>query len=186
MRAIHLVAHDWHTGFVVPAKEIFKPLPDLRQRFGDVAFLEFGWGDRRYYQSESSSLTAKLLAVLVPSGSTLQVVAVTDHPQKFYLEEPIVKLLLEDSGFEALIEFISNSFAKNQQAGLIIQSYGRCGDSQFYQAKGLYHLFNTCNTWSAKGLHKAGITGIERRFILTAENIMAAAVRSVNSQADDR
>jgi uncharacterized protein (TIGR02117 family) len=174
MRTIHLVARDWHTGFVMPAKEICKLLPELRQRFGDVAFLEFGWGDRCYYQRESSSLMAKLLAVLIPSASTLQVVAITDSPQKFYRAEPIEALLLEDSGFEALVQFIANSFAINQQAGLIMQCYGRTGDSQFYQARGLYHLFNTCNTWSAIGLSKAGVK-IKPRFIFTAESIMAAA-----------
>jgi uncharacterized protein (TIGR02117 family) len=165
MRTIHLVARDWHTGFVMPAKEICKLLPELRQRFGDVAFLEFGWGDRCYYQRESS---------LIPSASTLQVVAITDSPQKFYRAEPIEALLLEDSGFEALVQFIANSFAINQQAGLIMQCYGRTGDSQFYQARGLYHLFNTCNTWSAIGLSKAGVK-IKPRFIFTAESIMAAA-----------
>lgn len=185
MRSIFLVAHDLHTGFVVPAKEIYKPLPELRPRFGDVTFLEFGWGDRRYYQSETASLAAKLLAVLIPSGSTLQVVAVSDHPKKFYLEERVIELLLDESGFQALIRFIVNSFAKNQQAGLIMQSYGRTGDSQFYEAKGLYHLLNTCNTWTARGLQRAGIA-ITPRLTLTAENIMAAAGRSVNSQIDQR
>ncbi len=185
MRTIYLVARDWHTGFVVPADGICKKLPELRQRFGDVAFLEFGWGDRRYYQSESSSIAAKLLAILIPSVSTLQVVAVTDHPQKFYIEEPVEELLLEDGGFEALLRFIANSFAMDQQAGLIMQCYGRTGDSQFYAAKGIYHLFNTCNTWSAKGLQKAGID-LGTRFIFTAESIMVAAVKGQKSCSDCR
>ncbi len=182
MRTVHLVARDWHTGFVVPAKEICEQIPQLRQRFGDVSYLEFGWGDHRYYQSESCSLVAKLLAILIPSRSTLQVVAVTDHPQRFYSAEPIVKLLFEDSGFSALIQFISGSFDRNQHARLSMQSYGRCGDSQFYKARGLYHLFNTCNTWTAKGLYKAGVD-IKPRLTFTAEDIMTIGARVSQSQS---
>ena len=182
MRSVHLVARDWHTGFVVPAKEIYEQLPQLRQRFGNVPYLEFGWGDRRYYQNESCSLAAKLLAVLMPSGSTLQVVAVSDHPESFYTSEPIVELALENSGFDALIQFISNSFDKNQCAELNMQSNGRCGNSQFYRAKGLYHLFNTCNTWTASGLFVAGVE-IKPRLTFTAEYILAVAARQSHSKS---
>lgn len=185
MRSIYLVAHDWHTGFVLPANEIYNQLPELRQRFGDAAFLEFGWGDRRYYQSETSSLAAKLRAVLIPSASTMQVMAVTDHPRKFYVVEPVEELLLEDSGFEALLRFIAHSFAKNRQGGLIKQCYGRTGDSQFYEARGSYHFFNTCNDWSAKGLSKAGVN-IKPRFLFTAQSIMAAVSKVQKSHSDCR
>ena len=33
---------------------------------------------------------------------------------------------------------------------------GLYGDSSFYDAVGTYSLFNTCNTWTARGLQSAG------------------------------
>ncbi|MCU0344879.1 MAG: DUF2459 domain-containing protein, partial [Ignavibacterium sp.] len=38
----------------------------------------------------------------------------------------------------------------------------------YYKANGSYHLFNTCNTWLAKGLKEAGID-TEDNILLTEQ-----------------
>ena len=48
---------------------------------------------------------------------------------------------------------------------------GIYGNSQFYKAKGDFHIFNTCNKWTAKGLESAGMK-ISTTFKLTAGSIM--------------
>ncbi len=60
---IYIVSHGWHTGLVVPAKGIQNILPKLRKRFGDIPYIEFGWGDKDYYQAReiTSGLTLKAI-----------------------------------------------------------------------------------------------------------------------------
>ena len=113
-RVIYLVAHDWHTGFVIPAEDVFPLLPQLKKRFAEMRFFEIGWGDRRYYQSEGSALSEKLLAVLVPSGSTMHVVGLVEKPVRTVNSDKIIELKIENEGYQSLLEFINNSFYKNQ------------------------------------------------------------------------
>ena len=176
-RNVYLVAHDWHTGFVFLARDIFALLPDLKTRFSEMAYLEFGWGDRRYYQSEGSSLAEKTLAVLVHSGSTMHVVGLAEKPVKTVDSGQIIELTLENAGYQSLLKFINISFYKNQQKHIEEQNNGRFDNSHFYRGVGLYHLFNICNKWTAKGLKKAGID-ISPTFKLSAESVMDVVANS--------
>lgn len=176
-RNIYLVAHGWHTGFVFLAGDIFTLLPGLKARFSEMRYLEFGWGDRRYYQTESSALSEKLLAVLVPSGSTMHVVGLAEKPVKTVDSGQIIELTLEDSGYQSLLKFINNSFYKSQQNHIEEQKNGPFDNSHFYRGVGLYYLFNTCNKWTAKGLKKAGID-ISPTFKLSADSVMDVVANS--------
>ena len=46
---IYVVSHGWHTGFVIPASEIKKVIPELEQRFGNTPYIEFGWGETKSF-----------------------------------------------------------------------------------------------------------------------------------------
>ena len=59
-------------------------------------------------------------------------------------------------------------------------NHGIYGDSQFYKAKGEFHIFNTCNKWTAKGLESAGMN-ISTTFKLTASSIMCLLVSQKHS-----
>jgi len=173
-RVVYLVAHNWHTGFVLSAEDVYPLLPQLRKRFGEMQFFEFGWGDRRYYQSESSALSEKLLAVLVPSGSTMLVLGLAEKPVRTADSDQIIELTLENEGYQSLLKFINNSFYKNRQNCIEEQKSGRFDNSHFYRGAGLYHLFNTCNKWTAKGLKEAGIE-LSPTFKLSAASVMDVA-----------
>ena len=171
MQTIYLIAHDWHTGFVLPAHDIYLRLPDLETRFPQADYLEFGWGDRQYFQSENSALAAKLCAVLIPGASTMHVVAMPEVSAPHTDAEPIIPLLLSASAYQALIDFLVKSFYQTPEGNLVQQIHGRYANSQFYQANGLYHLLNTCNKWTATGLRAASID-IQPRFKLSAESVL--------------
>ena len=48
---------------------------------------------------------------------------------------------------------------------------GLYADSWFYPARGLFHLFNTCNTWTARMLSAAGV-GASLSGVNTADDLM--------------
>ena len=168
---IYVVNHGWHTGFVVPASDIQHLIPELKQRFRNAPYIEFGWGDNEFYQAEEITSGITLKAIFLPTDSVVHVVAVTRKADKYFKDSEVEKFCLEDLELNSLVKFISSSFFRNQSGNLLKLNHGIYGDSQFYKAIGDFHIFNTCNKWTAKGLESAGMK-ISTTFKLTAGSIM--------------
>jgi len=170
--AVWVVSHGWHTGLVVPAGDIRDRLAVLKARFGDVPYMEFGWGDKAFYQAEEITAGMVLKASLWPTAAVMHVVAVPWDAAAFFPHSEVHRLCLSAAGFESLLHFIAGSFRLSESGGPAPLARGRYGDSQFYEAVGDYTLFNTCNTWTAKGLRSAGLD-VEPAAMRTAGSVMS-------------
>lgn len=168
---IYVVNHGWHTGFVVPANPIQERLPKLRKRFGDIPYIEFGWGDREYYQAKEVTFGLTLNAILWPTGSVIHAVAVPEKADKYFKNSEVLKLCLNGREFSSLLRFITESFHKDDLGEIVELKGGIYGNSQFYKGAGRFYFMNTCNKWTAKGLKSAGMD-ISTAFKLTAASIM--------------
>jgi len=170
-KKVYVVSHGWHTGFVVPAIDIQQRVPDLKKRFPDAQNIEFGWGDKGFYQAKEITTGLTLRAIFWPTESVIHAVAVPSDVLGYFFGSVIEALCLNESEYVSLITFISNSFARNTNGDVLPQKKGIYGNSQFYTGVGDYFLMNTCNKWTAKGLKSAGL-GIAPAFKLTAGSIM--------------
>ena len=168
---VYVVNHGWHTGFVVHASEIQKEIPELKQRFRNAPYIEFGWGDKEFYQANEITPDITLKAIFLPTESVLHAVAVSSEADKYFKHSEVHKFCLEDLELKSLVDFISNSFYRDESGSILKLNHGIYGDSQFYKAKGDFHIFNTCNKWTAKGLESTGMK-ISTTFKLTAGSIM--------------
>ena len=168
---VYVVNHGWHTGFVVPANGINQVIPELKNRFRDSPYIEFGWGDNEFYQAEEITSVITLKAIFLPTDSVVHAVALTRKADKYFKHSEAEKFCLEDLEFKSLVKFISSSFYRDESGKILKMNHGIYGDSQFYKAKGDFHIFNTCNKWTAKGLESAGMN-ISTTFKLTAGSIM--------------
>ena len=168
---IYVVSHGWHTGLIVPAKLIQSRIPELKLRFKDTPYIEFGWGDEGYYPSKEITSGLTIRAVFWSTGSVVHAVAVPEKPSKYFLNSYVEKVCLNGNEYSALVRFIENSFFRNDKDKIIKLKNGLYGDSQFYQGAGDYYLMNTSNKWTAKGL-KSGGMDINPTFKLTAGSIM--------------
>ena len=168
---VYVVNHGWHTGFMVPADAIIKQLPQLRERFGSVAYIEFGWGDKEFYQAEEITAELALQAILWPTDSVIHAVGIAKVSERYYAHHQVQTLCLDSTHYARLLAFLENSFYKNENGKIIPLTTGVYGNSHFYQAEGDYFLMNTCNKWTAKGLRSAGIN-ISTTFKLTSDSIM--------------
>ena len=168
---VYVVNHGWHTGFVVHASEIQKEIPELKQRFGNAPYIEFGWGDKEFYQANEITPDITLKAIFLPTESVLHAAAVSSKADKYFKHSEVHKFCLEDVELKSLVDFISNSFYRDESGSILKLNHGIYGDSQFYKAKGNFHIFNTCNKWTAKGLESTGMK-ISTTFKLTAGSIM--------------
>ena len=170
---LYVVSHGWHTGLIIPASYLNQTIPDLKERFGDTAYYEIGWGDKGFYQAQEVTTGLTLQAMFWSEGAIMHVVAVPDSPSKYFGQSKVVSTCLTNEQISALSTFVSNSFARDSQGHLVRLKQGIYGNSQFYDGKGRYYLLNTCNKWTAKGLLSAGVD-ISPSLSLTADSVMSA------------
>ena len=153
---IFVTSNGWHSSIIM-AKSDLPPdrLPETAD-FPEARFLEFGWGDAVYYPAEQASLGKALRAALVPTPAVVHVVGLRAEPVHSSPEAEVVSLPIDDKNFGRLVEFIDASFERSGAARAAATGPGLYATSRFYPAKGRFHLFNTCNTWTARALAAAG------------------------------
>lgn len=168
---VFVTGHGWHTGLVVPAHDLQARFPALKKRFGDAPYIEFGWGDLDFYQAEEVTAGVALKAILWPTAAVMHAVAVPTDIRAYFPGSEIQRLCLSQRNYASLIDFIAGSFRPNGKGDVVILGNGLYGDSSFFGATGAYSVFNTCNTWTAKGLKSAGLA-IEPATKATAGSVM--------------
>ena len=154
-KSIYVVNHGLHAGIILPQKDA----APYMKRFDDyksARYLEIGWGDEIYYQAKEKTTYMTLRALFWPTDSVLHVAAFDKDPKVYFSEEEVVELELSNAGFVRLVKFIDNSFTPNEEGKTTRLKDGQYGTSGFYRAKGKFHLFNTCNTWSAETIRTSG------------------------------
>ncbi|MFC1689532.1 DUF2459 domain-containing protein [Pseudomonadota bacterium] len=179
---VYVVRHGWHTGFVIPSTTIQSRIPGLHDRFGDTPYIEFGWGDRAYYQTENKTLGITLRAVLWPTDAIVYAQPIPIEPGLYFPESKVETLCLERQHYAQLVRFIENSFAQTDTGDIIFSQDGLDENSVFFKGTGEYYLFNTCNTWTARGLKSAGLE-ISPAFKIQAASVMRALPRNTQQLA---
>ena len=102
---VYVVSHGWHTGFVIPAPDIQGVIPELERQFGNTPYIEFGWGDKGFYQAKETTLGLTLRAILLPTESVVHSVAVPQKVEEYFSNSEVAKLCLSDGELSALIGF---------------------------------------------------------------------------------
>lgn len=180
LRACHVVKHDWHVGIVVDHGDMAALVPSLGEDFPGADHLEIGWGDARYYKAVEPSAGLALRAVLWPTASVLHAVGFTGDPAHVFPASEVITLCLAPGPYRRLLEFIAATFDRGPGGNVIRLGPGLYGHSRFYQARGSFHAFNTCNTWTARGLAAAGLP-VSHRLTVTAEGVMSQLRRDGGS-----
>jgi uncharacterized protein (TIGR02117 family) len=173
-RHIYVVSHGWHVGIVVQRADIPARLWPEHRQLPAAAYLEIGWGDQDFYQADKVTLGLILKAALLPTPSVLHLVWFDLPVSQYFPASEIVEVGVTQQSFEALCRFIHTVYHRDARGKTVQLGPGVYGTSRFYLAQGKYHLFNTCNTWTAKALRAVGCP-ISPIGVLTAGSIMARA-----------
>jgi hypothetical protein len=167
LHTIHIINYAMHTGIIMVTDEAGGGGIQAASRFGGYRYIDIGWGDQEFYQGESSLYNAAR-AILVPTPS---VVRIEGYNTSIRSMAPwcnyIVQLEINDKGFKELCNFIDDSFSLDKMDSVIIASVEREGRVIFFKSRLAYDLNNTCNTWVARALKKAGFK-INPRGVRTA------------------
>lgn len=157
---LFVIRHGWHVGIALKSQDVFATMPELQSRFEAHPYVELGWGDRGFYQTDKVTADITVKAILWPSESVMHVVGLPLHPEDYFINSQVQTLCLSDAQQAAILSFVRQSFMRDEQHGLITMEKGLYGDSQFYSAKGDYYWLNTCNRWTATAIAQAGFEGL--------------------------
>jgi uncharacterized protein (TIGR02117 family) len=163
--AIYIKTNGVHTDLVLPvkndqldwSKEIKYANTQLKDT-SNMKFVAMGWGDKGFYLQTPTWADLKFsVAFRAMTGLSTTAIHAT-----FYETLPdnasCKKIMISNSQYSRLINFIENSFQKDS-AGHMIKIITTAHYNQadaFYEANGSYSLFHTCNTWANNGLKACG------------------------------
>lgn len=170
-KTIYVDSHGWHTGIIVAVEDLNHHLSEIKQDFLGAKHLEIGWGDRGYYQADEITSGLTMSAMLWPTDSILHVVGFHGSPKEVFHNSEVIELQVSTEGLDRMLEFIDNTFERNTEGYIISKKAGLYGWSQFYEAKGNFHLFSTCNYWVADAVRKTGFP-ISTFYAMTATNVL--------------
>lgn len=159
----YVLTNGVHTDLVFPIKSAVIDWEQyfLRKDFiavpASANYIAIGWGDRDFYLNtpEWKDLTiARALGAISGQHATLLHVTYLD---KSDLRQYAYRLALDEKNYRALADYVlASSVIIGQQAVPVAGSHYSRQDA-FYEARGRYSMFNTCNSWVGSGLQRAGI-----------------------------
>lgn len=151
-KTVYVVHHgSLHTGLTIRCSDIPPGHWPASRDYAGRKYLEVGWGDDDGYRKPlTSGIAMKALlgdrqTVLLADGFSQPLAAKYGDP-KF----TVLAVELSEAGLTRLCDHIQQTYAVDNNGEPV-----RLGDG-WYRARGTYSAFNTCNTWVAAGLRKAG------------------------------
>ncbi len=150
---IGVLIAGWHTGLILTVREL-GPLRSLLPVYPGERYLSFGWGNRRFYMSSNPSVSDALDA-LFPSPSA---VLVEGAPTLRDLLPPAAtyRWLCADRKEALRIDIYLLDSLRERGGRPIVLGAGPTSQSEFLASGERYDAFDTCNSWTAAALERAG------------------------------
>ncbi len=175
LHQIYLIKQYWHTAVVFNFMDIDTTIFPEVNLFKEANLIDIGWGDAEFYQLPGFDSGLAYKALFYATPSTLRVEGITISKHKYFnLSEIVVEFNISKNELDSLCTYISNTVWHDSEGTYEIFNQRAGGKIKFFRANGHYHLFNTCNTWLARGLNKAGLN-FEDNIILTEQLFNEAA-----------
>lgn len=163
--AIFIKTNGVHTDIVVPLRNEMmdwsKEIKFANTHLKDTAaiqYLAMGWGDKGFYLETPSwgdlKFSTAFKAAFALSTTAIHATFYATMPEN----ESCKKIMISKEQYQRLINYIDGSL-QHDPAGHVMNivtnaNYGNA--DAFYEAKGSYSMFHTCNTWANTALKKSG------------------------------
>lgn len=151
--AIGVLTASWHSGIVLPTGEL-GPLKSLLNE-PQATYLNFGWGNRRFYMSTHPGL-GDAVAALFGSPSALFVQAVSAPADLLAPDVRIHWICADRDELRRVKTYIEESLSRSGGKPVDLGN-GPLPGSRFYASIGHYSSVHTCNTWTVAALQYAGL-----------------------------
>ena len=162
---VFLLSNEAHVDLVLPvslASTNWRRIlthPDIDDQVVDSTdYLAIGWGEREFYLNTPTwsevNVTRALKSLFWSSATVLHVVFLREVPKAGRVQ----RFRVTPEQLDALRSYVADTFrVDSNQASVPVLRGGYSSRDAFYEANGQYHLFNTCNNWTARALRHAGI-----------------------------
>jgi uncharacterized protein (TIGR02117 family) len=163
--AIYIMTNGVHTDIVVPVKneqqDWSRDLRFANTQLGDTAgiqYLAMGWGDKGFYLETPTWADLKF-STAFKAATALSTTAIhATYYRDMHEGEDCKKIMISREQYARLISYITQSF-QHDNAGHVMYiatkaNYGN--NDAFYDARGSYSMFYTCNTWANCALKSCG------------------------------
>jgi len=175
LNTIYLIKQRWHTAIVFHTENVDSAIIPEIKYFRGAELIDIGWGDEAFYQYTDFDWDLAYQAIFYPTPSTLRIEGVyISMIEYFNISEIVVELKINNEQLTILLNYINETIQRNNEGQSEILSTQYLNRVYFFKANGNYHLFNTCNTWLARGLKKAGFE-IKDDIVLTEQLFNEAA-----------
>ncbi len=162
--SIFIKTNGVHTDIVVPTKneqiDWSKEVKFSNTSSKDTSYkyLAMGWGDKGFYL-ETPTWAELRASVAFKAATGLGATALhATYYQEMHIDSTCRKINISKNQYSRLIEYINQSIQQDTNGHWInIKTNANYGSTDaFYEAKGSYSLFHTCNTWANNGLKSCG------------------------------
>lgn len=161
--AIFIKTNGVHTDIVVPIRNEIKDwtkeikVENTKGKDSNMAYIAFGWGDKGFYLNtphwSDLRYSTAFNAAFGLGGSAMHATFFKGIREN----QDCVRLRISNENYRKLIVYIENSFQWDTNHNPVFISATTYGlNDSFYEAKGSYSMFYTCNTWANNALKSAG------------------------------
>ncbi|WP_206733269.1 TIGR02117 family protein [Flavobacterium amnicola] len=159
---IYILSNGVHTDIVLPVKNhLFDWTKNIKYentiaKDSTAQLIAFGWGDKGFYLETPTWADLKFSTALkAATGLSASAIHATFY-KSLKENDRCKKIFVSESEYQKLVSFINNSFQLDSDNFMKIETnavYGK--HDAFYEAKGKYSVFHTCNTWTNNSLKAA-------------------------------
>ena len=166
---VYVISNGYHAGLALRRDKLaefaggrgYPALIAITQRFAAFDWIEFGWGEREFYQSVPTvgdmNLRLALRALFDPDNKTVvHVVGISGDPAQVFKAD-MMKVPLSWNGFDQMLQKLEATFVPPQNGALRDIGRGLYGPSLFYPANGTFGITRVCNHWIGDLLGAAGL-----------------------------
>lgn len=159
---IFIKTNGVHTDIIVPIKNEIKDwskeikFNQTKSKDSLMNYVAIGWGDKGFYLNtpQWSDLKAST-AFRAATGLSTSAMHTTFY-KSISENESCKRISISKENYQKLTVFINDSFHRDSNKNLqCISGRGYAKNDCFYEAKGSYSLFRTCNTWANDALKQA-------------------------------
>ena len=162
---IFVASNGLHTDFVVPVRtrqqdwsEVV-PLVHFAGADSSARYISFGWGDKGFYIETPTwndlTVARTVKSLFWPTEAAMHSEYFRQKPRVYRWQE---RLVLTDEQYARLIQYVKHYLQLGPDGQpILIAGAGYGAADNFYEALGKYHVFNTSNNWTNRGLKQIGV-----------------------------
>jgi len=162
---VYIMSNGVHTDIVLPVKNESKdwsalfPFHNTISQDTAFTFVGIGWGDKGFYLNTPEWKDLKASTAIVAATGLGETALHVSYYKRVQEDALCYKWMIDTLQYQALVQYVEESLDRDSLGNAIyIDTDAQYTDADaFYEAKGAYNMFYSCNTWTNNALKRANM-----------------------------